>query len=66
MRGGVEPLEEAEAAELGDRVRQRVDADAELADRIRLLVDLARNAARVQHQRGRKAADAAADDDGFH
>ena len=31
--GGVEPLEQAEAAELGDRVRQHVDADAELADR---------------------------------
>src|ERR1043166_6807248 len=42
----VEPLEQAELRELLDGVRQRVDADAEFAHRLRLLVDLAVDAAR--------------------
>ena len=40
-------------------MRQGVDADAEFADRVRLLEQLAGNAARPQHQRGGKAADTA-------
>src|ERR1043165_306933 len=62
----VEPLEEAELLELLDRVRQRVDADAELADGVGLLEDFAIDAARMQHQRGDEPADSAADDDGLH
>src|SRR5205085_1399086 len=62
----IETVEEAELGELLDGVRQGVDADAELAHRVRLLVDLAVDAARMQHQRGGQPADAAADNDGFH
>ena len=58
MRDRIEPVEQAELGQLLDRVRQRVDADAELADRVRLLEDLAIDPARMQHQRGRQAADA--------
>src|SRR5262249_39020253 len=35
----IEPLEQPELGELLDRVRKRVDADAELADALRLLID---------------------------
>ena len=51
-RDRVEPLQQAELLQLLDGVRQRVDADAELADAVGLLVDLAVDAARMQHQRG--------------
>src|SRR5262249_62076736 len=44
---GVEPLEQPQLGKLLDRVRQRVDADAQLAHRLRLLVDLAADAAGV-------------------
>ena len=40
-RDGVERIEQAEARELADRMRQRVDADAEFADRVGLLEQLA-------------------------
>ena len=62
----VEPVEQAELGQFLDGMRQGVDADAELAHGVRLLVDLAVDAARMQHQRRRQAADAAADDDGLH
>src|SRR5437762_7718590 len=47
-------------------MRQRVDADAELADAFGLFEQLAIDAARAQHQRGGEASDAASDDDCFH
>jgi hypothetical protein len=62
----VEPLEQPEFRQLLDRMRQGVDADAELADGIRLFVDFAVDAARVQHERRGQAADSAPDDDDFH
>ena len=65
-RDGVEPLQKPELFQLLDRMRQRVDADAELADAICLLVDFAIDAARMQHQRGDKPANSSADDDGLH
>ncbi len=65
-RHRVEPLEQAEFLQLLDRVRQRVDADAKLADAIALLVDLAVDATRMQHQRGDEPAHAPADNDDLH
>src|SRR5437763_1372506 len=65
-RDRVEPLEQAELFQFLDGVRQRVDADAELADGVGLLVHLAVDAARMQHQRGHKSAYSAANDDGLH
>src|SRR5579859_354463 len=62
----VEPIQQADGGELADRMRQRVDADAELADGIRLLEELAVDAARPQHERGGEAADTAADDNRLH
>ena len=62
----VEPRQQAEFGQFLDRVRQRVDADAELADGVRLLENLAVDAARVQHQGGGQAPDPAADNDGLH
>jgi hypothetical protein len=47
-------------------MRQRVDADAELADRIGLFEQLTTNAAGAKHQRSGKAPDTAADDNRFH
>ena len=63
---GVEPLEQPELRQLLDRMRQGIDADAELADGVRLFVDFAVDTARMQHQRGGQAANAAPDDDDFH
>jgi hypothetical protein len=65
-RGGVELVEKTQPREFLDGVRQGVDADPELPDRLGLLVDLAGDPAPVQHQGRREPADAAADDDGFH
>src|SRR5262249_34377826 len=45
---------------------QRVDPDAEFTNGVRLLVDLAVDAAGMQHERGGQTADAAADNDDFH
>src|SRR4051812_30677419 len=61
-RRSVELVEQAEAGELADRVRQRVDADAELLDGVGLLVQLAIDAACAQHQSRGEAANSAADD----
>src|SRR5439155_12628206 len=47
-------------------MRQRSDTDAELADAVGLLEQLAIDAARPQHERSGKASDAAPDDDCFH
>jgi len=65
-RDFVEPIQKTDACQFADRVRQRVDTDSELTDRIRLLIKLAINAARPQHERGGETADTAADDDRFH
>ena len=63
---GVEPVEQTELRQFLDGVRQRVDADAELADGLGLLEDFAVDAARMQHQRGGQPADPAAYDDDLH
>ena len=65
-RHRVEPVEQSKLLELLDRVRQRVDADAELANAVGLLVDLAVDPARMQHQRGGETPDTAADDNDLH
>jgi hypothetical protein len=43
-----------------------IDSNPELANGIRLLVDLAINPTRMEHQRGRKPADSPSDDDDLH
>src|SRR5262249_54249597 len=53
-------------AQFLDRMGQRVDPDAELANGVRLLVDLAVDPAAMQHERGGQTADAAADNDDLH
>src|SRR3546814_19065635 len=53
----VESLEQAEGRQFLDGVRQGVDADAELADGPRLLVDLDLDAFGVQAPRGRQPSD---------
>src|SRR5262252_2836577 len=63
---GVEALEQAELAQLGNGVRQYVDADAQLADPRGGLEDLAWNSTRLEHQGKREPADASADDDNAH
>src|ERR1700722_8880526 len=65
-RNRVELVEQAEVGKLFDRMRERIDADAKLADRIRLLENLTIDPARMQHQPGHQATDAAACDDYFH
>ena len=66
MRDLIETIEQAELGQFLDRVRQRVDADAELADRIRLLEYFAIKTASMQHERGRQPADAATDNNCLH
>ena len=65
-RDRVEPLHQAELLQLLDGMRQRVDADAELADALGLLEQLAVDAAGMQHQGRGKPADSAADDNDLH
>ena len=62
----VEPVEQSEFGEFLDGMRQRVDAHTEFADGVCLLIDFAVDAACVQHERGHKAADACARNDGLH
>src|SRR6266851_117738 len=62
----VEPLQQTEAGEFADRMRQRIDADAEFADGIGLLEQFATNAAGAQPQRSGKASDTAPDDNRLH
>jgi hypothetical protein len=62
----VEPRQQAELGQLGDGVGEHVDADAQLAEAPGGLVDLAADAARLEHQGQRQPADAASDYDHFH
>ena len=61
-RDPLQRFEHAERAQLGGRVRQDVDADAERPDLRRLLVDPAGDAGAVQAEGERQPADAGADD----
>ena len=65
-RDVIELLQETKPGEFADRMRQRVDADAEFADGVGLLEQLAANAARPQHQGRGQAANAATDDNRLH
>ena len=65
-RDRVEPLQQPQLRQLLDGMRQGVDADAELADAIGLLEQLAIDAAGMQHQRRGEPPDTAADDDDLH
>ena len=65
-RNRIEALEQSKLGQFLDGMRQRVDADAKLADRVRLLEDFALDPARMKHQRRYQAADAAAGDDHLH
>src|SRR6478752_361700 len=62
----VELREQPELRQLLDRVRQRVDTDAEFAHAVGLLENLAVDAPGMQHERRGKPANAAADDDCLH
>src|SRR5262249_45096623 len=64
--GGIELVQKAEAGKLADGMRQGVDADAELADRVGLLVQFAIDAARAQPQGRGEAAYSATDNDRLH
>src|SRR3984885_15680185 len=48
-RDVIELLQQPETGEFADRMRQRVDADAEFADGVRLLEQFAADAAGAQH-----------------
>src|SRR3984957_9373348 len=65
-RDVVELLQQTKAGEFADRMRQRIDADAEFADRIRLLEQFAPDAAGPQHQPRGQAANTATDDNRLH
>ncbi|MGY3650923.1 hypothetical protein ACVWW2_006214 [Bradyrhizobium sp. LM4.3] len=62
----VKLLEQPEARQLAHGMRQRVDADAKLADGVGLLEYLASQAPRAQHQCGGETTDTATDDNRFH
>src|SRR5262249_21207827 len=62
----IEAIEQPELGQFLDGMGQRIDADAELANSVRLLINLAVDAAGMQHERGRETTDAAADDDDLH
>src|SRR5258706_2288162 len=65
-RDVVKLLQQAEAGKFADRMRQRIDADAEFPDGVRLLEQFAPNAAGPQHQRSGKAPNPAPDDNRLH
>ena len=65
-RHGVQAIEQAEFGQFLDGVGEGVDANAELADGVRLLENLAINPARMEHERRDQAADAAPCDDHLH
>ena len=65
-RDRVEPLHQTELLELLDRMRQRVDADAKLADALGLLEQLAVDAAGLQHEGRGESPDSTADDNDLH
>jgi hypothetical protein len=62
----IEAIEQPQVRQFLDGMGQRIDADAELANGVRLLVNLAVDAAGMQHEGGRETADAAADDNDLH
>jgi len=64
--GRIEAIEQPELCQFLDGVRQRVDADPEFADGIRLLVDVAVDPAGVQHEGGREPTNAATDHNNLH
>jgi hypothetical protein len=64
--GAQQRVAEAECRKFAHRVRQQRDADAELLQLGRGLIDPARDAARMQVQRKRKPANPAADDRDGH
>ena len=64
--GAIERRLEAEADQQARGVGADLDAGADLADARRLLVDMDVEPGLQQMQRGRQAADAAADDGDFH
>ena len=66
MPARIQRRQQAEGRQLADRVRQRVDADAEFAQRRHLLEQLGLDPGRVQRQRRRQPADAAARDEHLH
>src|SRR5512144_2618127 len=65
-RHRIEPFEQTKSRQLLDRMRKRVDADAELPNAVGLLVDLAVDAARLQHERTGETTDSAPDDNDLH
>ena len=62
----IELLQQAEAGEFADRMRQGIDANAEFADGFRLLEEFAANPTSPQHQRRSKAPDTTSDDNRLH
>src|SRR5262245_55021001 len=62
----VEALEQPELVQLGNGVRQHVDADAQLAHARGGLIDRARNFTCLEHQSEREPADPGPDDDDAH
>ena len=64
--GAIERRQQAERGQFLDRVRQRVDADAEFAQLAHLLEHGAGDADLVQRQRRRQSADPAAYDQHMH
>ena len=59
----VQPLEQAELGELADRVRQRVDPDAEFADLRRLLEHAALDPTAIERQGGCESSDSPTDNE---
>ena len=62
----VQALQQAEFGQFLDGVGEGVDADAELADGVRLLKNLTIDPARMEHKRRHQAANAAPRDDHLH
>ena len=62
----VEPRQQPELGQLGNGMRQHVDADPKLADFRRRLVDVAGDAARMQHQPEREPTDTAPNNNDVH
>src|SRR5262249_15100100 len=62
----VEPGQQSQLAQLGNGVRQHIDADPKLANSGRRLVDLTVDAAGLEHEGKRKSADPSANDEDAH
>src|ERR1700689_272086 len=65
-RDVVELLQQPKTSQFADRMRQRVDADAEFAEGAAFLKQPASQAAGAQHQRRGQAANTTADDNRLH